>query len=272
MKTLFAIGTLALFSGLVMADTITDPTTAGSASTFTSVNLGGAALGSGVPYWDNHSGDFGGSNTADIGYFLTAQGNFSSGTNVSPNGYAAASSGSPDAPAAFNLVHSTNSLIISLIGVNTGNTSDMFGIYNSSLTGNAAVLSEVSLFGSTSSIGTSSTQNALSFSTIGFYMTDGLGYTWFSNDALNSATGTPESTTHQHFSLFTTSTDANTFYLGVEDGLYNTGEGLNGDYNDLVIKINADATGVPEPATIALMGAGLLGLGFARFRARKNRA
>jgi len=267
MKIFICMSALALISGLAMGDTVLEN---GGSPTFTNVpaNLA-TGLGSGVPYWDNHSGDFGGSNTANIGYFLTATGNFSSGTNYSPSQYLAAASGSPDVPAAFNLVHSTNSLILSLIGVTTGNTTDVFGIYNTAV----GAASEIPVFGpGTLTVGTNSNQSAIAFANVGFYLTDSAGATWFSQSGNNVNGTSGDAAGHQHFTLFTTGTDPNTFYVGVEDWIANSGEGVNGDYNDIIIKINADAAGVPEPATFGMMGAGLLGLGIARFRTRKNRA
>jgi hypothetical protein len=272
MKLLIALGTLALFSGFATGDTISEN---GGSATFTNVpNLTtNAQLNSGIPYWDNHSGDFGGTNTANAGFFLTAAGSFSGGTNYSPNQYVAASSGNPDAPTAFNLVHSTNSLLISLIGANTGGTTETFGIYDASKSTFAtAAATEIALFGPGSmsaQVGTLRNESAAGFASVGFYLSNSsVGATWFSNTALNANGTSGDAAGHQHYALFTTGTDANTFYLAVEDWITGAGDGL-GDYNDLVIKINADA--VPEPATFALMGAGLLGLGFARFRTRKNR-
>jgi hypothetical protein len=272
MKILMAMSSLALISGLAMGDTISEN---GGSATFTNVpNLTtNAQLNSGIPYWDNHSGDFGGTNTANAGFFLTAAGSFSGGTNYSPNQYVAASSGNPDAPTAFNLVHSTNSLLISLIGANTGGTTETFGIYDASKSTFAtAAATEIALFGPGSmsaQVGTLRNESAAGFASVGFYLSNSsVGATWFSNTALNANGTSGDAAGHQHYALFTTGTDANTFYLAVEDWITGAGDGL-GDYNDLVIKINADA--VPEPATFALMGAGLLGLGFARFRTRKNR-
>ena len=265
-KISIAIGTLALVSSFALADTIQEN---GGSPTFVNVpaNLT-TGLGTGVPYWDNVSGD--GVNK-NIGYFLTASGGFTGGTQYSPNQYLAASSGSPDAPASFNLVHTTNSLILSLIGVTTGNTTDVFGLYDASKTGAQAIASEVAVYGpGTLTVGTTSTKNALGFTSIGFYLTDSAGATWFSNASQNVNGSTGEAAGHQHFSIFTTGTDPNTFYVGVEDWITNSGEGVNGDYNDIVIKINADA--VPEPATFGMLGAGLLALGVARYRTRKSRA
>ena len=267
MKTIVAMAAVALMSGLAMGDTISEN---GGSPTFTNVpaNLA-TGLGTGTPFWDNVSGD--GVNK-NIGYFLTASGGFSGGTNYSPSQYLAASSGSPDVPASFNLVHSTNSLILSLIGVTTGNTTDIFGLYDASKTGAAAISSEVAVYGpGTLTVGTNSTQNALGFSNIGFYLTDSAGATWFSNASQNVNGSTGDAAGHQHFAIFTTGTDPNTFYVGVEDWIANSGEGVNGDYNDIIIRINADQV-VPEPATFGMLGMGLLGLGIARYRTRKNRA
>lgn len=275
MKTLMAISTLALFSGFALGDTISEN---GGAATFTNIpTLTSTPVGTG-PYWNNHSGDFGGSNTADIGYALTNTGNFSSGT-ISPVATAYLSGpgsgdGTNDAAASFNLVHTTNSLIISLIGVTTGDLSNIFGIYDASKSTFAtASATEIPLFGpGTLTVGTSVNESAVAFSNIGFYLIKSGGVTWFSNDALNQNGATGDLAGHQHFALFNVASNANLFYMGVEDWVTNAGEGVNGDYNDIIVSLNATASAVPEPATFALMGAGLLGLGYARFRSRKNRA
>ena len=53
---------------------------------------------------------------------------------------------------------------------------------------------------------------------------------------------------------------ANTFIVGFED-LFNGGDL---DYNDMRFKFSGGVRSVPEPGTLGLLGAGLLGLAFAR--------
>jgi hypothetical protein len=78
----------------------------------------------------------------------------------------------------------------------------------------------------------------------------------------------------QHFAIFN-STTAGIYYVAIEDwgslGGPNNGEGI-GDFNDVVFELNSSPSALPEPATFGLIGAGLLGLGLARLRARKSRA
>jgi hypothetical protein len=72
-------------------------------------------------------------------------------------------------------------------------------------------------------------------------------------------------TNQVNFAIAQNNANKNLFAFFFDDGGPN-GSGDDNDYNDMVI--TADATPVPEPATILLLGAGLLG-GAARLRRRQ---
>ena len=72
---------------------------------------------------------------------------------------------------------------------------------------------------------------------------------------------------HEHFALFQAGSNVNQFYAGIEDYAFNTAfqtanptEGF-GDYKDIILGINTSQSAVPEPATLSIMGLGLVGLG-----------
>jgi hypothetical protein len=97
--------------------------------------------------------------------------------------------------------------------------------------------------------------------------------TYYSNTALNTARadGSLEGYVHQHFALFQLGSNTRTFFVGLEDifGLGIPNIEATGDYNDIILQIVTSGPAIPEPATVAFVGLGLVGIGAVGLRRRK---
>jgi hypothetical protein len=261
----------------------------------------------------------------NIGYFLTGTGGFPQGCGGGPvcglnvlggHGYYFSSgSKTSDEPSDFSFLSNATAVQISLVAafggknaagnVWSGDMPTVIGYYDASATSGAgAAASEVPLWGSgiiPQRVGYTFTLTP--YANYGLYATvctatvlQGGVYkctatqTYYSNTSFDPA----GETTHQHFALFAVLDDTETYYIGFEDLLDNTGEG-HGDYNDVILRIvtgsppssgvinptgppiinptgppviNPTGGGslVPEPGTFALASVGLLALLVYRFR------
>lgn len=240
----------------------TPATTLGTAGT---PNYGG-------PFWNNRSGDGPANN---VGWCLVGGGGCSMTTNPGAlpyygNGTSALSDLS------FN--SGGSGVTLSLAGVFTTQRSssiglDYFGYYT--LDSSGTVTSPTILFNAGDPISTSTSVTVAPNTNYGFYLENiqGLGtsnetdYWFFMNSSRNTTNRGISLTPFQHVAIF--SNGANGYYLGLEDSISGIGDS---DYNDLVVQMNVSANGgVPEPASAALAGIGLLSCAAFLYRRRLNR-
>jgi hypothetical protein len=287
-----------------------------STGTFSAFNLGtqgscsGGVCIDGTPFFNNTSGDVVNSSTAaNAGDFLSGSGAFAGGvTGCSTCGINYMASGgqmytetsnSPNFASAFSFIRQAASLEITLLYANSSvNNNAEFGLYDASSQHNALVNHEV-----VQAVGTNlnnmigQTYNVTNtYDTYGIYVrtceNNAASHaclpsdvvTDFSNVAMNSVNSDDPAAdaNHMQWALFQSGTNANIYYLALEDfaiqsGTRNLTEGY-GDYNDIILELDTTGAGagtlslssLPEPGTLSVVGLSLAGLGFLSRRKLKK--
>lgn len=207
----------------------------------------------GTAHWNNSSFDEGDNHQheCNIGYWLSGTGGCGTAFNtpsprITPNSLGDATTGFLFTKAAGTL----SVTVTSHLQVSAYKDTDEFGWFDLSA---PSVLN--ALFRATNIAGSGAT----------FVPSGSYGFYLKSPEGTYLSTGVGD--TRSHFAVFQLAGNDH-YMIGAED-MWNWADR---DFNDLAydIKVNGDNTNVPEPATIVLLGSGLVGIG-AAVRRRRTR-
>ena len=237
--TLVAV-VLVLSAHMASADTIGIVRGSSSWNPFETPSTGGSA------FWNNWSLDS--HHQCNIGYWLAGAGDFApTGGSLSATGLGETPSYLGDVTTGFNLTRATGTQLVTvtlLLQLTAYRNLDEFGWFDTS---DPSALNP--LFHGVTNIGGQAT----------FAPSDSYGFYLRSPEGTYLSTGAGDSLTH--FALFQPSGDDH-FLMGVEDMWHWSDR----DFNDFVVDVQVSS--VPEPASMVLLGTGLLGLAAAVRRRR----